>query len=137
MHCIYIPKLEFKMAKAYSLDLRQKVMNHLDKFDNKNETSSIFNIHKDTIRNWLNRRASGRLEADKTGSTKARKIEIDNVINYLKNNRDCTLKDLAEEFNVSHVGIWEALRRNGYVFKKKHCSIEKETKSCVRYTLKK
>ena len=106
------------MGKACSLDLREKVLEHFDEFGNKTRTAKVFKISSKTVSNWCNRRAENRLQADKTGPKKPRKVDIEKVINHLKNNTNSTLKDLSEEFDVSHVQIWHALRKNGYVYKK-------------------
>ena len=106
------------MARAYSLDLRQKAMLHFTEFGNKEETARVFNIHKDTVTNWSVRLSEGILVANKTGPRTIRKLNPKDVCDYLEANRDMTLHELAEVFKVSHVAIWKVLRKSGYVNKK-------------------
>lgn len=52
------------MPAPYSNDLREKVMAAIDRGDKKSHVSRMFNISRDTIDRWLNRRRA-------TGSVKA------------------------------------------------------------------
>lgn len=52
------------MPAPYSNDLREKVMAAIDRGEKKSHVSRIFNISRDTIDRWLNRRKA-------TGSVKA------------------------------------------------------------------
>ncbi len=110
--------MELKMGKACSLDLRKKVLEHFDEYGNKTKTAKLFKINRKTVENWYIRREESRLQADKTGPKGPRKFKVEKLLNYLENNIDSSLKDLAKEFNVSHVQIWHALRKNNYVHKK-------------------
>ena len=52
------------MPAPYSNDLRSKVMAALDRGEKKSHVSRMFNISRDTIDRWLNRRkAAGSVEA--------------------------------------------------------------------------
>jgi transposase len=106
------------MGKACSLDFRQRVLEHFDECKNKAKTAKLFKISNKTVYNWSIRREESRLKADKTGPKGPRKFNMKKLVKHLENNRNLTLKELAEEFNVSHVQIWESLRKNGYVYKK-------------------
>jgi transposase len=52
------------MPAPYSIDLRSKVMAAIDRGEKKSHVSRMFNISRDTIDRWLNRRKA-------TGSVKA------------------------------------------------------------------
>jgi transposase len=52
------------MPAAYSIDLREKVIAAIDRGEKKSQVSRMFNISRDTIDRWLNRR-------DLTGSIQA------------------------------------------------------------------
>ena len=52
------------MPAPYSIDLREKVMAAIDRGEKKSQVSRMFNISRDTIDRWLNRRRA-------TGSVKA------------------------------------------------------------------
>jgi transposase len=46
------------MPAAYSIDLREKVIAAIDRGEKKSQVSRMFNISRDTIDRWLNRRDS-------------------------------------------------------------------------------
>ena len=46
-------------------------------------------------------------------------IDTDKLIKFLEDNPDSKLLDMAQEFNVSTVGIFKCLKRLGYGYKKK------------------
>ena len=108
------------MAAAYSLDLRQRVMMHLEECRNKAATARLFKINPYTIANWCKRLRSGTLAANKSGPSigSYKKLNPQDVCQYLEENKDSTLVELAEIFNVSHVAVWKVLRKSGYVNKK-------------------
>ena len=108
------------MARAYSLDLRQKVLSHLMKNGNKTETARLFGITRDTIADWCKRLADERLEPCKTGPVigSFKKADPKEVCSYVDSHNDITLLEIAEVFKVSHVSIWKILRKSGYVNKK-------------------
>ena len=126
--------MEFTMGKACSLDFRERVLRHFDDFGNKTKTAKLFNISRVTVKNWCIRREKNCLQADKSGPKGPKKFSVEELVKYLENNRNSTLKELAEEFSVSHVQIWKALRKNGYVSKKKLYFISKEVKKSDRNT---
>lgn len=52
------------MAAAYSQDLREKVITAIDRGEKKSQVSRMFNISRDTIDRWLQRRkATGNAQA--------------------------------------------------------------------------
>jgi transposase len=112
------------MPAPYSDDLRQKVLDAIDRGERKSHVSRMFNISRNTIDLWLKRRET-------TGSASA-------IVNYqrgpqgkiadLKQFRDfaqqyghLTQKDMAAQWSepISDHAISKALRRIGFTRKKK------------------
>ena len=95
-------------------------MLHLEECGNKAATARLFKINPYTISNWCKRLTSGRLAANKSGPMVGsyKKLNPKDVCRYLQENKDSTLIELAEVFNVSHVAVWKVLRKSGYVNKK-------------------
>jgi len=56
------------MARAYSLDLRKKVMSFITSGGGKREASKIFGIGEDTIYRWMRREKAGGKETDRFSS---------------------------------------------------------------------
>lgn len=64
------------MAAPYSDDLRQRVMNALDKGMRKTEVAKVFNVSRNTIDLWLKRRkVTGEVKA-KSGYQKGSRHKI-------------------------------------------------------------
>ena len=89
------------MIKAYSIDLREKVIQFIQSGKTQIEAAKTFNIHKSTINHWL-------LRLRKEGSLKARanlgskpKINIDELIRCITNNPNLRLIDLKKIFEIS------------------------------------
>jgi transposase len=53
------------MARAYSLDLREKVMFFISNGGGKREASKVFGIGEDTIYRWIRIQETGNLSAKK------------------------------------------------------------------------
>ncbi len=104
--------------RAYSIDLREKVISHYKIFGKKSETAIIFGIHQDTLNNWLEKLREGSLAAFKTGPKGFKKVDPDEVRAVIKEKPDMTLEELGAMFKVSHVAIWKILRKQGFVYKK-------------------
>jgi len=114
------------MPKAYSHDLRGRVMNELSLGVGKKEISKIFSLSIRTIDRWD---ARFRL----TGNYKAkphthRKLKIENpelLKSSVLSKRYKTQKDLAKEYLVSQSTISVTLKRFGISYKK-NFSVQRE-----------
>lgn len=121
------------MAKPYSYDFRQKVieaieLNGLKKY----EASKLFNISRNTINLWFQRRAA-------TGDVKAKQMEPSDQVKKIKDwdkftvfaqeNSEKTQQEMAELWSgdISARTISRALKKIGFTRKKKLTDIEKET----------
>jgi transposase len=112
------------MAKAYSYDLRKKVIDaiELDGFQ-KTEVSQMFNVSRNTINLWLKRQKE-------TGDYKAQKTTPQNPATKIKNwpkfqefverNADKTQVEMAELWDgeISDRTISRALRKINFTRKK-------------------
>lgn len=122
------------MAKAYSYDFRQKVMQAIE-LDGlkKSEASEIFNISRNTINLWCQRKAETGDVQVKTRSASSPNQKITDWKKFrafAKHHEDKTQAEMAElwEGNISSRTISRALQKLKLTRKKRRMAIVNETK---------
>jgi transposase len=99
------------MPKSYSLDLRERVVNHLEKNPDKKAASSLFQIGIATIYRWVNRKKSkGNIEPIRRKYA-YKKIDDQKLIEYVDANPDHFLSEIANHFDLTLQAIFYALKR--------------------------
>ena len=100
-----------KMVKAYSIDLRDRVLKYLESNNDKKLATSLFSIGISTIYRWI------KLKKE-TGSCQAKKrkfaykyIDDEKLRKYVDEHPDDFLWEIAQHFSVTRQGIFYALRR--------------------------
>ena len=123
------------MAKAYSDDFRQKVMQalELDGFK-KSEVSQFFNISRNTIDLWLKRKAAtGDVQAKQRQAASPRQkiTDWEKFRLFAKAHEDKTQVEMAAlwESDISDRMIARALAKLGWTRKKRHLGIANGMKS--------
>lgn len=116
------------MPKAYSQDLREKALAAIDRGESKNTVIEMFQISRDSLDRWLNRRA-------KTGSVQAitgyqrghshRIVDWTRFQRLVEQNGDKTQAELAALWgeSVSARTISRALKKIGFTRKKRPMAI--------------
>ena len=117
------------MAKAYSYDLRQKVMQAIE-LDGmkKSEASQVFNISRNTINLWFQRKAETGDVQVKPGPTTSPKQKItdwEKFRAFAKEHEDKTQVEMAElwDGDISSRTISRALQKLGLTRKKRRMGI--------------
>ena len=125
------------MAKAYSYDLRQKVLNAIE-LDGmkKSEASQIFNISRNTINLWFQRRATTgdvQVKPRKPINPNRKVTDWEEFRTFVNKYQDKTQAEMAElwEGDISARTISRGLHKIGFTRKKKAMGIKKETKRNV------
>ncbi|MFS9321340.1 IS630 family transposase [Streptococcus infantis] len=104
---------------AYSIDFRKKVLGYCERTGSITEASHIFQISRNTIYCWLKlKEKTGGLNHQVKG-TKPRKVDRDRLKNYLTDNPDAYLTEIASEFGCHPTTIHYALKAMGYTRKKR------------------
>ena len=104
---------------AYSIDFRKKVLCYCERTGSVTEASHVFQISRNTIYGWLKlKEKAGELNHQVKG-TKPRKVDRDRLKNYLTDNPDAYLTEIASEFGWHPTTIHYALKAMGYTRKKK------------------
>ena len=114
------------MVKAYSQDLRIKVINYINEGNSKVEACKIFKIGRDIIYWWIRQqKLTGNLK-QKEVTRQARKVHYQKLQEIIEKYPDKTLKELGKIFNMSASGIGYALEKLNITFKKRLTYIKKE-----------
>ena len=115
------------MGRAYSLDLRERVICALNNGDSCRVVAARFDVAVSSVVKWSQRyRATGSVAAGKMGGHRPVLLEPhrDFIIERLKQTPHLTVNNLLEELSrrdvhVCRDTVWRFLRREGLSFKKK------------------
>lgn len=116
------------MPKSYSVDLRERVLKHLEKNQNREAASRLFQVGVATIYRWLSRKKEkGNVEPLRRPYV-YKKIDDQKLIDYIEKNPDHFLSEIAKHFNLTLQAVFYALKRLKITRKKSLRSTRKETK---------
>jgi transposase len=122
------------MANPYSYDLRKKVIEAIELNGMKRvEASAAFNISRNTINTWFQRRAETGDFHPKVREQKNKRQKItdwEKFQAFVEEHGDKTQSEMANlwEVEISERTICRALKKIGFTRKKKLMATEKETK---------
>ena len=121
------------MPNSYSYDLRQKVIQSIELDGLKKvEASQLFNISRNTINLWFQRRAATGDIAAKPTSVAGQRQKItdrEKFREFVKTNSDKTQAEMAQLWGgISEQSIGRALKQTGFTRKKKLMATAKEMK---------
>jgi transposase len=120
------------MPKSYSVDLRERVLQYLEKNKNREAASRLFQVGVATIYRWLSRKKEkGNVEPLRRPYV-YKKIDDQKLIDYIEKNPDHFLSEIAKHFNLTPQAIFYALKRLKITRKKSSRSTRKETKKKER-----
>ena len=109
------------MAKIYSKDFRECVVQNVLDGMSRKDAIQIFKIGSDTLSRWLKMwRENSDLSTPKRGRYESKKLSDKALLDFIKYNNDSTLVEIAEHFNVSHVAIFKRLKTLNITRKKNH-----------------
>ena len=106
------------MARAYSLDLRKKVIEFISQGNKKKETAKVFNIGEDTVHRWCRSLKEGNLSPKKR-TYFATKVSSETLIKYVTKHPDHTLKEIGEAVGLHYSRVLRRLKKLGITLKKK------------------
>jgi len=116
------------MPKFYSVDLRERVLQHLEKNKNREAASRLFQVGIATIYRWLSRKKEkGNVEPLRRPYV-YKKIDDQKLIDYIEKNPDHFLSEIAKHFNLTLQAIFYALKRLKITRKKSSRSTRRGTK---------
>ena len=96
---------------SYEIKYRRRALEYLNEGHSIRATASVFSVSTRTLQNWKKQlKETGELEPKKRRET-WKKIDPEQLRDYLIKHPDAYLKEMAEEFGCSDVAIIKALRR--------------------------
>jgi len=107
------------MARAYSLDLRNKVISFISQGGSKREAAKMFDIGEDTIYRWMRLNKLGDLSAKKRTDFPT-KIPLETLRKYVEKHPDHILKEIGQAVGLSASNVWKHLKKLDLTRKKDH-----------------
>ncbi|HET8685262.1 MAG TPA: IS630 transposase-related protein [Methanosarcina sp.] len=115
------------MAKAYSSDLRERVIKSYESGVPKKDIINIFMIGMDTLNRWIRKyKETGNTEPCMRTKYRARKFSDEDLREHVLKNPSATLEERAIFFSVKHQSIYTRLKSLGITRKKRLFSTKKE-----------
>src|ERR1017187_6791130 len=105
--------------KAYTLDLRERVVKFLQAGGSKVAAARRFDLARRTVYRYLAAAKAGTL-APKTSWGQWRKLDPKKLAAHVQKHPDATLHELAASLAVSHNAAWVRLGKLGFTLKKTH-----------------
>ena len=103
--------------KAYTLDLRERVIQFVHAGGSKAEAARRFAVGRRTVYRYLAAAQAGTLAPKTTWGT-WRKLDPQKLQAHVRQQPDATLQELATVFGVSHNAVWVRLGKLGFTLKK-------------------
>jgi len=105
--------------KAYTLDLRERVVKFVTGGGTRAEAARLFRLGERTVYRYLAAAKANTL-APKTSWGQWRKLDPVKLQAHVRQQPDATLQELQRVFGVSHNAVWVRLRQLGFTLKKTH-----------------
>lgn len=112
---------------VYSIDLRKKAIEYIQKGGNRTDASKIFGVTTRTLSNWIRREQQQDLAPRMKGSNPS-KIDNEKLKQYVKDHPDSYLREIAKAFHSSVSAVFYACQRLKITLKKRCVSTEKGMK---------
>ena len=107
------------MAKAYSEDLRSRVVKNYLNGMSKIDVITYFQIGMDTLNRWIRQNLNvGDLKPKQRTQYRARKFSDGDLINYIHGNPSATLAEMARHFSVKPSSVQARLKALRITYKK-------------------
>ena len=115
-------------TKAYSKDLRTRVIGYIEEGNTQLAASKLFHVSKSAVNRWWTRYIKeGSLETKPKLGSKG-KVNQQDLENYVQAHPNKKLSEIGEAFKVSGVAIWKGLKKLGFSYKKKRSPMWKQMK---------
>jgi len=125
------------MSAPYSLDLRKKVIKKIKSGISPEDIVEMFDISRSTVYRWIKRSYLGILQPTPNINKSPKKIIPNLLEDYIKQNPNKTLDEIAQYFQVKAPSIYYRIKKLNYTYKKKTFSTKKEMRKNEKNLLKK
>jgi len=104
---------------AYSLDLRERVIAHVEDGNTQLSASELFGINDKTVRKWIELKAeTGSLVPRAFAGGAKPRVSKEELYAHVEAHPDATLEERGKHFDMTIAGIAYHLHKHGYVQKK-------------------
>ena len=116
-------------TKPYSKDLREKVINYIQRGESQQSAARVFSLHYNTVNRWWKRyKKEGNFLARIRVGAK-RRLNIEELSGFVEENPNCKLSDIAKQLKITVAWASIMLRKIGYSYKKNRLPIWKQVKT--------
>ena len=114
----------------YTQQIRDLFKYHKEQWKKLWWISQVIQVPYETLKNWNRLIKKWKELKDNRfwNSTKKKTFSNEDLVEYIENNENVTLKEIWDNFNVTDVAILKRLRNINYSYKKKRWDIKKEMK---------
>ena len=112
----------------YSVDLRERVINHIKLGNDQLTTSKVFKISKSSVSRWWIRYQTEGVITPKPRLGSKGKIDPAKLRIYVEAHENKTLAEIGAVFSASICSIYRRLKKLGFSYKKKSSPTWKQTK---------
>uniref|UniRef100_UPI0040576FB4 IS630 transposase-related protein n=1 Tax=Candidatus Electronema sp. TaxID=2698783 RepID=UPI0040576FB4 len=107
------------MTKAYSNDLRERVIKKYLDGMSKEDIVNIFVIGLDTLNRWIRKyKKTGNVEPEKQTKFRERKFSDEEILDAVRSKSSLRLKEIAKKFSFTHQAVSDRLKLAGVTQKK-------------------
>jgi len=107
------------MVTAYSIDLRERVIEYVESGGRKSDAARLFQVGRDTVYRWLRlKKATGQCRPKPMGGKRFEKVSEADLIEAVKLSPDRTLEEYARCFQVTAPAIFSRFKRLNITRKK-------------------
>ena len=116
-------------TKAYSTDLRTRVIEYIALGNSQRSASLLFKISTSAISKWCIRYKIDRSVIPKSRGGSTGKINVSDLQQFVLNNSDKTLSEIGLHFGASNCAIHKRLKALGFSYKKKPSPMWKQIRT--------
>lgn len=113
---------------GYDIKFKQRAVEYQREGNTYKETCRVFKISETTLTRWIKIEKEGKLGEVKIQVRKPKKICPDKLVEYINENPDAYLTEIAEWFNCSDTAVAKAFKRLGITRKKRLHHIKNKAK---------
>ena len=107
------------MPKAYSKDLRKRVINYIKSGNNYSAAGERYNVSRETARKWYKRWEEFGHCNEKPRKGKKSSVKREEFEDYVNSHSGSTLLQIGNHFNISVRSAFYYMKKFGFSYKKK------------------
>lgn len=117
------------MGKAYSIDLRKRVIEYIEEGNNYISASNRYKISRETVRKWYIRYKTEGHYNEKPRKGKKSRIIRSEFENYVKTHSGATLAQIGSHFKMTGRSVHYYMQKFSFAYKKKSLAMWKQKQS--------